>query len=231
MEDPIEYRIPRVNQSQVKPEINFTFANGLRSLLRQDPDIIMVGEIRDDETASLAVNAALTGHLVLSTLHTNSAAGSLPRLIDMKVEPFLIASTVNIIIAQRLVRRLCPGKEAYSLSKKELEELKKEIDPDAMLNILKKEKIVKPETAWKDIKFYKPKPSKECEDGYSGRIGIHEVLKMSETIKRLIVSNAVSDDIEKQAKKEGMLTMFEDGIIKAVQGITSLEEILRVTRE
>ena len=231
IEDPIEYRIPRVNQSQVKPEINFTFANGLRALLRQDPNIIMVGEIRDNETASLAINAALTGHLVLSTLHTNSAAGALPRLIDMKAEPFLIASTLNVIIAQRLVRRLCEGRESYSLNKKELEELEKEINLEAMLAILKKEKIVDQKASWKDIKFYKPKPSKVCEDGYSGRIGIHEVLKMSETIKHLIVANATSDDIEKQAKKEGMITMFEDGIMKAVQGITSLEEVMRVTKE
>lgn len=231
IEDPIEYRIPRVNQSQVKPDIGYTFANGLRALLRQDPDIIMVGEIRDSETASLAVNAALTGHLVLSTLHTNSAAGALPRLVDMKAEPFLIASTVNVIIAQRLVRRLCAGKESYILNKKELDDLAKEIDLEKMLKILQDEKIVAPKSDWKDIKFYKPKPSKECEDGYSGRIGIHEVLKMSETVKHLLMSNATSDDIEKQAKKEGMLTMFEDGIIKCVQGITGIEEILRVTKE
>jgi len=231
IEDPIEYRMPRINQTQVRPDIGFSFATGLRSLVRQDPDIIMVGEIRDNETASLAINAALTGHLVLSTLHTNSAAGSLPRLIDMKIEPFLIASTINVIIAQRLVRRLCENKVPYTLDKEPFEELGRDVDLDRVLEFLKKEKIVEPKTEWKDIKFYKPRPSKECEDGYSGRIGIHEVLKMSETIKRLLMSNATSDDVEKQAKKEGMLTMFEDGIIKCVQGITSIEEILRVTKE
>src|SRR3989338_3480116 len=231
VEDPIEYRIPRINQTQVNPKIGLTFANGLRALLRQDPNMIMVGEIRDNETAGLAINAALTGHLVLSTLHTNNAAGAIPRLIDMKAEPFLIASTLNVVIAQRLVRRLCGDKESYSLNKKELEELEKEINLESMLAILKKEKIVDQKASWKDIKFYKPKPSKVCEDGYSGRIGIQEVLKMSETIKHLIVANATSDDIEKQAKKEGMITMFEDGIMKAVQGITSLEEVMRVTKE
>lgn len=231
IEDPIEYKIPRVNQSQVKPEIGFTFANGLRSLLRQDPNIIMIGEIRDIETASLAINASLTGHLVLSTLHTNSAAGALPRLIDMKVEPFLIASTISIIIAQRLVRTLCAVKKPYVLDKKELEGLNKEINLSEMLKILKEEKIVPEKSDWKDIKFYRPKPSKESEDGYSGRTGAHEVLRITETIKHLIMSNATADDIEKQAKKEGMITMFEDGIIKAVQGLTSIEEVLRVTQE
>jgi len=231
IEDPVEYRIQRINQSQVKPEIGFTFANGLRSLLRQDPDIIMVGEIRDNETASLAINAALTGHLVLSTLHTNSAAGALPRLFDMKVEPFLLVSTINIIIAQRLVRTLFSNKESYTLSKEELEKLEKEIDLNEMLEILKENKAVPPKSFWEDIKFYKPKPSNECEDGYSGRIGIHEILKMSESIKSLIITNATSDEIEKQARKEGMLTMFQDGIIKAAQGITTIEEIFRVTSE
>ena len=231
IEDPIEYRIPRVNQTQVKPEIGFTFANGLRSLVRQDPDIIMVGEIRDKETASLAVNAALTGHLVLSTLHTNSAAGALPRLLDMGVEPFLIASTINVIIAQRLVRRLCPGKEAGTLSKEGLGKLFRDIDTKTLLGILINEKAVDEKASWDSIKFYKPKTSKDCEDGYQDRIGIHEVLQVTEGISRLLMSNATADDIEKQAIKEGMITMFEDGVIKAVQGITSIEEILRVTSE
>ncbi|MEK7595946.1 MAG: GspE/PulE family protein, partial [Patescibacteria group bacterium] len=144
IEDPIEYRMPRVNQSQVRPDIGYTFANGLRSLLRQDPDIVMVGEIRDNETAGLAINASLTGHLVLSTLHTNSAAGALPRLIDMKAEPFLIVSTVNVIIAQRLVRTLCKSKEPYKLSAGQLKELAKEIDLDYMLEIMRREKIIGP---------------------------------------------------------------------------------------
>ncbi len=231
IEDPIEYRIPRVNQTQVRPDIGFTFATGLRALVRQDPNIIMVGEIRDNETASLAVNAALTGHLVLSTLHTNSAAGSLPRLIDMKIEPFLIASTINIIIAQRLVRRLYENKTPYFLTKEELEKIGKHLDLNRVLEALRKEKIVKPNADWPDIKFYKPKPSADAPDGYKDRIGIHEVLEVTETIKSLIMSSATSDDIEKQAKKEGMMTMFEDGIFKASQGITSIEEVLRVTRE
>ena len=231
IEDPIEYRMPRVNQSQVKPDIGYTFANGLRSLLRQDPDIIMVGEIRDNETAGLAINAALTGHLVLSTLHTNSAAGALPRLLDMKAEPFLIVSTVNIIIAQRLVRTLCKNRETYKLSADQLKELAKEIDLDYMLEIMRREKIISPAETWANLDFFRAKPDKDCPDGYRGRIGLHEVLIMSETIKNLVMANATSDDVEKQAKKEGMITMFEDGLIKAVQGITSIEEVLRVTKE
>ncbi len=231
IEDPIEYRIPRVNQTQVKPDIGFTFANGLRSLVRQDPDIIMVGEIRDNETASLAINAALTGHLVLSTLHTNSAAGALPRLLDMKVEPFLIASTVNVIGAQRLVRRLSKAKEPYKLSKEELHELGKEMDLNRVLGFLKEEKVIKEKEDWSDITFYKPKASSESEDGYQDRIGVHEVLEVTESIKRLIMSNATSDEIEKQGKTEGMMTMLEDGIVKAAKGITTIEEVLRVTRE
>ncbi len=231
VEDPIEYRIPRVNQTQVRPDINFTFANGLRSLLRQDPDIVMVGEIRDNETAGLAINASLTGHLVLSTLHTNSASGALPRLLDMKIEPFLIVSTVNVLIGQRLVRMLCKEKEEYHLSDSEEKELKKVVDLDRVLGFLKNEKIVSPKANWKDIPFYKPKPSSDCPDGYSDRLGIHEVLQMSSTIKNLVMRNATSDEIESQAKSEGMVTMLEDGIIKCVQGLTTIEEILRVTRE
>ncbi|MBI2462788.1 MAG: Flp pilus assembly complex ATPase component TadA [Candidatus Spechtbacteria bacterium] len=231
IEDPIEYRMPRVNQTQVRPEIGLTFASGLRSLVRQDPNILMVGEIRDDETANLAINAALTGHLVLSTLHTNSAAGALPRLIDMGQEPFLIASTVNVIIGQRLVRRLCESREKYKLSKKELTTLKKEIDTDRLLAILKQEKIVEPNTQWEDVMFYRPKPMEDCQDGYRGRIGIYEVLEAGEVIKKLIMESASSDQIEEQAKKDGMLTMLEDGLMKAVQGITSIEEVLRVMRE
>ncbi|OGZ44255.1 MAG: hypothetical protein A3J55_01635 [Candidatus Ryanbacteria bacterium RIFCSPHIGHO2_02_FULL_45_17b] len=231
IEDPVEYRMPRINQSQVKPDIGYTFANGLRSLLRQDPDIIMVGEIRDTETASLAINAALTGHLVFSTLHTNSAAGALPRLLDMHIEPFLITSTVNVIIAQRLVRTLCKEKTSYTLSKDNLAALEKEVDLDRIHAFLEEENIIKKGTAWKDIPLYKPKESSECADGYHGRIGIHEVLEMSAAIKQLIMQHATADQIELQAKSEGMMTMLEDGIIKAVQGITTIEELLRVTRE
>jgi len=231
IEDPIEYRMPRINQTQVNPKIGLTFAAGLRALLRQDPDIIMVGEIRDNETASLAINAALTGHLVLSTLHTNSAAGAIPRLIDMKVEPFLISSTLNLIIAQRLVRRLCGEKEKYYLKENELDNISKYCDLDRILKILREEKLAKPGQPLTKIPFYRPKPTKECPDGYKGRIGIFEVLPVTQTIKELIVKEATADEIEEQAKKEGMITMVEDGFVKAAQGITTIEEVLRVIIE
>jgi len=231
IEDPVEYRMPRINQTQVNPKIDLTFASGLRSLVRQDPDIIMVGEIRDSETASLAINAALTGHLVLSTLHTNSAAGAIPRLIDMKVEPFLLSSTLNCILAQRLVRKLCPEKEKYFLKESELENIAKYCNLDKILKILKEEKIVQKKASWKNIPFYRPKKSEECSEGYKGRIGIFEVLPVTETIKEMIVKQATSDQIQEQAQKEGMRTMLEDGFVKTAQGITSIEEVLRVIIE
>ena len=231
VEDPIEYRMPRINQTQVNPKIGLTFASGLRSLVRQDPDILMVGEIRDNETSSLAINAALTGHLVLSTLHTNSAAGTIPRLIDMKAEPFLISSTLNCVLAQRLVRKLCPEKEKYTLKESELKNIAKYCDLDMILKILKEEKIIRPRDDFKDIEFYRPKPTKECPEGYRGRIGIFEVLSITATIKELIVKQAASDQIRAQAQKEGMKLMVEDGFIKAGQGITSIEEVLRVIIE
>jgi len=231
VEDPIEYRMPRINQTQVNPKIGLTFASGLRSLVRQDPDIIMVGEIRDQETASLAINAALTGHLVLSTLHTNSAAGAIPRLIDMEAEPFLLSSTLNCILAQRLVRKLCPEKEKYLLKELELEAIGKYCDLEKILKILKEEKVVAKNTNWKNIPFWRPKKSEECPDGYKGRIGIFEVLPITQTIKEMIVQKATSDEIQKQAQKEGMRLMIEDGFIKAAQGITSVEEVLRVIIE
>jgi len=231
IEDPVEYRMPRINQTQVNPKIDLTFASGLRSLVRQDPDIIMVGEIRDSETASLAINAALTGHLVLSTLHTNSAAGAIPRLIDMKVEPFLLSSTLNCILAQRLVRKLCSEKEKYFLKESELENIAKYCNLDKILKILKEEKIVQKKASWKNIPFYRPKKSEECSEGYKGRIGIFEVLPVTETIKEMIVKQATSDEIQEQAQKEGMRTMLEDGFVKTAQGITSIEEVLRVIIE
>jgi len=231
VEDPIEYRMPRINQTQVNPKIGLTFASGLRSLLRQDPDVLMVGEIRDSETTGLAINAALTGHLVLSTLHTNDAAGTIPRLIDMKAEPFLISSTLNIILAQRLVRKLCDEKERYTLKKSELESFKKYCDLSTILEILKEKKIAKPGDTLQDIQFCRPKPSKECPEGYSGRIGIFEILTVSESIKELINKEESADKIQSQARKEGMRIMIEDGFIKAAQGITSIEEILRVIRD
>ena len=191
----------------------------------------MVGEIRDKETASLAVNAALTGHLVLSTLHTNSAAGAIPRILDLGVEPFLISSTLNVIIAQRLVRKLCDAKERYVLSKDEFSDLSREVDFEQILSLLKEQKIVDPKISAEEITFWKAAPSKECKDGYRGRVGIYEVLRMTETIKELVMQNATADVIERRAKKEGMITMIEDGFVKAAQGFTTIEEVLRVTRE
>ena len=228
IEDPIEYQMKRVNQTQVKSEIGLTFANGLRTLVRQDPDIIMVGEIRDNETASLAINAALTGHLVLSTFHTNSAAGAIPRFIDMKIEPFLLVSTLSVVVAQRLVRRLTKSKEKYFMTKAGIESLRKTVDLDKVLEALKTEKIVAENATWEKIPFYKPKKSDESEDGYKSRIGIHEVLKVTSTIKEMIIQNETADKIEAQARKEGMLTMLEDGIFKCVTGETTIEEVLRV---
>ncbi len=231
IEDPIEYQMPRINQTQVKPEIGFSFSNGLRSLVRQDPDIIMVGEIRDNETASLAVNAALTGHLVLSTLHTNSAAGTVPRLMDMKIEPFLIVSTVRIIMAQRLIRKLNKVREKYFLNASEIESLRKTVDLEKVLKILKEENIVAKDVDWSKIPFYRPAESEESKDGFSGRVGIHEVMKMSSTIRDLVIKGSTSQEIEDQAKKEGMITMLEDGIFKCVTGLTTIEEVLRVVSE
>ncbi|MDE2213071.1 MAG: type II/IV secretion system protein [Patescibacteria group bacterium] len=231
IEDPIEYQMPRVNQTQVRPDIGFSFANGLRTLMRQDPDIIMVGEIRDKETTNLAINAALTGHLVLSTLHTNSASGAIARLLDMDAEPFLLVSTLRVLIGERLVRQLCREREEYKPTQRELEELGKIADLPKVLAALKEEKIVDKKATWRDISFWRPKKSAECEDGYRGRIGIHEIMRVSPAIKELIGKRASTDEIETQARKEGMLTMAEDGVFKAVQGITSIEEVMRVISE
>lgn len=231
IEDPIEYQLPRINQTQVKPDIGFTFAGGLRALVRQDPDILMVGEIRDSETASLAVNAALTGHLVLSTLHTNSASGAIPRLLDIGAEPFLLVSTLKIVVAQRLVRRLCADKDTHTLSKSEIDSLSEIANMQKVLDALREEKIVPKNAEIKDVPFYKPRPSADCEDGYSGRVGIHEVLLVSTAVRDLIMQGATSEKIESQARSEGMLTMVEDGIFKAAQGMTTIEEVLRVVSE
>ena len=231
IEDPIEYQMKRINQTQVRPEIGFTFANGLRTLVRQDPDIIMVGEIRDKETASLAINAALTGHLVLSTLHTNSAAGAIPRLLDMGIEPFLLVSTLRVCVGQRLVRVLTEGKEKYELSRDEQAQLEKSVDAGSVLRALKEEKIVAKEATWKNVPFYHPKESPENTTGYLGRKGIYEVLPVTSTIKELVMKNATADEVERQARTEGMLTMAEDGIFKAAQGLTTIEEVLRVVSE
>ncbi len=231
IEDPIEYQMKRINQTQVRPEIGFTFSSGLRTLVRQDPDIIMVGEIRDNETAALAVNASLTGHVVLSTLHTNSAAGAIPRLIDMKVEPFLIASTINIVIGQRLVRRLTEQKEKYFLTKAEIETLGKSVNLDKVLSVLKEEKVISKGDKWEEVPFWRLKKGVDPEQGFSGRVGIHEIMKVSPAIKEIILKSGTADAIQKVAEDEGMLTMFEDGIFKAVAGMTTIEEVLRVISE
>lgn len=231
IEDPIEYQMPRINQTQVRSQIGYTFANGLRSLMRQDPDIIMVGEIRDEETANLAINAALTGHLVLATVHTNSAAGTVSRLVDMGVEPFLLVSTLRVAIGQRLVRRLCDQKERYTLSAGEKHEIEKHVDLDRVLKDLREEEIIGKGDALSDISFARPVASADCEEGYKGRMGIHEVLPMSSAIKEIVLRNGTADEIEAQARKEGMLKMVEDGVFKAAQGLTSIEEVLRVVSE
>lgn len=233
IEDPIEYQIPRINQSQVVPKIEFTFANGLRSLLRQDPDIIMVGEIRDSETAEIAIHSALTGHLVFSTLHTNDSATTLPRLVEMDVPAFLVSSTANIVIAQRLVRTICPNCiESYNLSKKEIAQLKDLIDLQSILEHADKKKIKNLNTYLKSINFYRGAGCKECNnEGYKGRTGIFEILENNEAISELINNNATSNEIKKAARKQGMLTMIEDGFVKAKNGITTIEEVLRVAKE
>jgi type IV pilus assembly protein PilB len=230
VEDPVEYRIAGVNQTQVNSAAGVTFASGLRALLRQDPNIIMVGEIRDSETADLAIQAALTGHLVLSTLHTNNAATSLPRLLDMGAESFLIASTVRVVIGQRLVRKLCSKcRISYQPDEKELESL------EHQLGVNPRELIVssKPDSPAAPMKLWKA--GKGCDacnlSGYKGRMGIYEVLEVSEELAKLITNRATSDDIQRQAISDGMVTMQRDGLAKAASGLTTVAEILRVTRE
>jgi len=223
IEDPIEYSIEGIDQIQVNARTSLTFANGLRSILRQDPNIIMVGEIRDDETAGIAVNAALTGHLVLSTLHTNDASTTLPRLLDMKVEPFLIASTINIAIGQRLVRRICPDcKTKKSLS--DINELSKKSLTEIEFKSLNE--------AFGDQPFYQGKGCDKCNGtGYFGRVGIHEVLEIDDNIRKAIINKSDSSEIQQLAIKNGMTPMLDDGFQKALAGITTVEEILRVIHE
>lgn len=301
VEDPIEYRMPGINQTQVNTKTGMTFASGLRALLRQDPDVIMVGEIRDTETAEMAVHAALTGHVVLSTLHTNNAAGCLPRLLDMEVEPFLISSTVNAVIGQRLVRRLCSEcKEAYEADREQIEELidafnldrrfltvsepKETIaeakriekehniseriipapenlkdktsileqiarDPNILTRSLEESEAEDTKTV-REVIFtnedqskgnsreelrlvlYRPRGCKKCGNtGYSGRLGVYEVLEVNEEIGKMIVGRSSTDELEKAAVKNGMVTMAQDGFIKSLIGVTTVEEIMRVTRE
>lgn len=220
IEDPIEYDIEGVNQMQVNPKSEFTFATGLRSILRQDPNIILVGEIRDNETAGIAINASLTGHLVLSTMHTNDAVTAIPRLFDMGIEPFIIASTTNIIIGQRLVRKVhAPCRISYEVDRKELVSF----DPVFVTQLFGQAPIVR---------LYRGKGCDLCHGtGYEGRIGIFEVLEMSDELKQAIVDKKSVDVLRDIAKKNGMTTMFEDGLKKAQTGITTLDEIVRVAKE
>ena len=218
IEDPIEYAIEGIDQIQVNPRTGLTFANGLKSILRQDPNIIMVGEIRDEETAGIAVNAALTGHLLFSTLHTNDAATTLPRLLDMKIEPFLIASTINIAIGQRLVRQICPDcKIKRPITLDEIKSLSEILPKDILKNY---------------EEFYQGTGCDKCDhSGYRGRIGIFEILEVNDDIRDAIVRKANSKEIKEMAVKNGMTTMIEDGLKKALTGITTIEEILRVINE
>jgi general secretion pathway protein E len=216
VEDPVEYQMPGINQIQVKPQINLTFANALRSIVRQDPDVIMIGEIRDIETAEIAVQSALTGHLVLSTVHTNDAASTMNRLLDMGVEDYLLTSTVIGILAQRLVRTLC-------------EQCK---EPHVALPEIVEQMGLGRFSTRKEITLYKPTGCPQCaQTGYSGRISIMEMLPMTDPMRSLVMKHATATDLKAEAIRERMLTMYEDGLRKAVRGITTFEEVLRVTRE
>lgn len=226
LEDPIEYETPGVNQCQVKPDIGFSFASGLRSVLRQDPNIIMVGEIRDGETAGMATHAALTGHLVLSTLHTNDTSGTLPRLINMGVEPFLITSSLNLIIAQRLIRQIClKCKEEVKLPDKLVENIRFELDKIPESNVKDRARIPA------ELKFYYGAGCSECKHGYLGRIGIFEVMKMSPQIEDLAISKRPATDIKATAIEAGMITIKQDGILKALAGLTTIDEVLQATQD
>ena len=226
LEDPVEYFIEGVNQSQIKPEIGYTFANGLRHMLRQDPDIIMVGEIRDEETANLATHAALTGHLVLSTVHTSNVLGVIPRLIDLGVQPFLLSPTLNCAMSQRLVRKLCPFCKKKIKPNEEVEKLiRKEIDSFPQ-NIRKNYKIPDPLMVWQ------ADGCKKCGyTGYYGRVAIFEVLSMTKELGEIVLKKPSEMQIEQEARRQGLITMRQDGILKVLNGTTSIEEVLRVTEE
>ncbi len=238
LEDPVEYKMDGVNQIQVNADVGLTFASGLRSILRQDPNVVMVGEIRDSETANLAVQAALTGHLVFSTLHTNSAAGVLPRLLDMGIEPFLIASTVNTIIGQRLVRRVAPKRDSYESSPIETENIMATVGhllPKTKEDVLS----VSEDLGYKDLPLagksaytlVKGKDTLQTPRGYTGRAGLYEVMNVTEEIQNLIVARATSSEIQRKAVEQGMITMRQDGYLKALQGITTIEEVNRVAAD
>lgn len=238
LEDPVEYKMDGVNQIQVNGDVGLTFASGLRSILRQDPDVVMVGEIRDSETANLAVQAALTGHLVFSTLHTNSAAGVLPRLLDMGIEPFLIASTVNTIIGQRLVRRVSPKRDAYQSNAVETQNILATVGhllPKTQADVAR----ISEDLGYKDLPLagqnaytlVKGKDTPQTPRGYSGRAGLYEVMDVDEDIQDLIVKRSTSAEIQRRAIEKGMVTMRQDGYLKALQGLTTLEEVNRVAAD
>jgi type IV pilus assembly protein PilB len=235
LEDPVEYKMDGINQIQVNPEVGLTFATGLRSILRQDPDVVMVGEIRDKETAQLAVQAALTGHLVFSTLHTNSAAGILPRLLDMGIEPFLIASTVRTVIGQRLVRRISDDKQPYQSTAAEQQAIvsnighllpKSEAELKARCEDLGYESL--PYTNQNAYTLYKGANSPDTPGGYKGRMGLYEVFEIDEAIQQLILKRATSSEIQRKAQEQGMVTMQQDGYLKALAGLTTVAEVNRV---
>lgn len=234
LEDPIEYVLDGINQSQVRPEIGYTFASGLRSVLRQDPDIIMVGEIRDEETAELAIHASLTGHLVLSTLHTNSAAGAIPRLIDMEVQPFLLASSLKLVMAQRLVRSICQDCKVpvEDLPINIQEDIKKDLQ-SVDVEILKSRGVeIDINNPDSKIIIYKGVGCPKCQgSGMKGRMGIFETIEVTKGFSRLINKGSLGSDLEKEARKDGFTTMKEDGLIKVLTGLTTLEEVRRVTEE
>jgi len=239
LEDPVEYKMDGINQMQVNNAVGLTFANGLRSILRQDPNVIMVGEIRDHETADLAVQSSLTGHLVLSTLHTNSASGVLPRLLDMGIEPFLIASTINVVMGQRLVRKVCEK------CRKPMQATQAAVDMINRVvgNYLPKDQsqlqMVEENLGYKGLPIlsqnaytlYKGEGCADCDDGYKGRIGIYEIFEMNKSIEQLLLKEATSSAIQAQAQKDGMLTMQQDGILKALTGTTTIEEVSRVSAD
>jgi type IV pilus assembly protein PilB len=227
LEDPVEYEVKGVNQSQVRPEVGFTFAAGLRALLRQDPNVIMVGEIRDGETGELAVHAALTGHLIFSTLHTNDAFGVVPRLVDMRVEPFLLAATINVAIAQRLARKICERCKAPITMPPEVEErVRKDLEAipaayKAHLDLTKK-----------PLTMYRGRGCLRCGDtGYVGRVAVAEMMLFNEDMRLLVTKGFPLEEVEKAARKQEMITLKQDGLLKALEGSTTIEEVLRISTE
>ena len=238
MEDPVEYKMEGINQIQVNVDAGLTFASGLRSILRQDPDVVMVGEIRDNETAQLAVQAALTGHLVFSTLHTNSAAGILPRLLDMGIEPFLLASTLNVVIGQRLVRRVTEKRELYKSSAIETESINDIVGhliPQTKEDVASvSEDLGYPGLPVKNDEYYmlaKGMDTKETPGGYKGRAGLYETIVVDEDIQKLVTAQATSAEIMRAAKEKGTITMRQDGILKVLSGVTTISEVNRVASD